>query len=142
MNSGRLGRRDFVIGTAAMAGASLLPHTGSARTTNRLGLVSLHTGERASVAYRIDGALQPEALGTLDSVLRDHRTEEILEIDRTLFDLMHRLAQKLETDAPFQIISGYRSPRTNALLAARSSGVARRSFHQWGKAVDLRLPDR
>ena len=142
MNNGRLGRRGFLIGSAALVSAAILPHAASARATRRLGLVSLHTGERASVAYRIDGALQPEALGALDTVLRDHRTGDILEIDRGLFDLMHRLSQRLETDAPFQIISGYRSPRTNAMLAAKSSGVARRSLHQWGMAVDLRLPDR
>jgi len=131
-----------MIGAAALSSAAILPNTVSARTTHRLGLVSLHTGERASVAYRIDGKLEPEALGALDNVLRDHRTGEVLEIDRTLLDLMHRLAQALETDAPFQIISGYRSPRTNAMLAARGKGVARRSFHQWGMAVDLRLRDR
>ena len=142
MESGNGTRRKFLVGTAALAAATLIPTLARARPVSRLKVLSLHTGERASVAYRIDGVLQPEALGTLDSVLRDHRTGDILEIDRTLFDLMHRLARRLETDAPFQIISCYRSPRTNAMLAARSSGVARPSLHQQGMAVDLRLPDR
>ena len=93
-------RRKFLVGTAALAAATLIPTLARARPVSRLKVLSLHTGERASVAYRIDGVLQPEALGTLDSVLRDHRTGDILEIDRTLFDLMRRLAQRLETDAP------------------------------------------
>jgi len=63
-------------------------------------------------------------------------------MDRRLFDLMRSLSQMLDTDAPFHIISGYRSPRTNAMLAGKSAGVARHSFHQWGMAVDLRLPGR
>ena len=134
-------RRAFVIGSAALASTMLAPRFASAQAANRLSILNLHTGESATVDYRIDGDIQTDALRALDNLLRDHRTGETIEMDRTLFGLMHRLAQTLETDAPFHIISGYRSPRTNAMLAGKSSGVARRSFHQWGMAVDLRLPD-
>ncbi len=75
-------------------------------------------------------------------LLRDHRTGEIFEIDRTLFDALHRLAGCWRRTSRFHVISGYRSPRTNAILANRSGGVARNSFHQWGMAIDVRVPGR
>jgi uncharacterized protein YcbK (DUF882 family) len=135
-------RRKFVIGSGALAGILLAPHAALANTVRHLRILSLHTGETASVDYRIDGEMQRDALRALDSALRDHRTGETIEMDRRLFDLMRSLSQMLDTDAPFHIISGYRSPRTNAMLAGKSAGVARHSFHQWGMAVDLRLPGR
>lgn len=135
-------RRQFVIGTGALATSIVLPVTANAASTRRLRILSLHTGEKAAVDYRIDGQLQTDALRALDHVLRDHRNGDVLKMDRTLFGLLHRLSQILETDAPLHIISGYRSPRTNAMLARKSAGVARRSFHQWGMAIDLRVPGR
>jgi len=138
--SGKPTRREFVIGSGALASALLLATAAQAETTRRLNVLSLHTGESASVDYRINGQVQTDALRALDHVLRDHRTGGVIEMDRTLFDLMRRLSLRLETDAPFHIISGYSSPRTNAMLANKKTGVARRSFHQWGMAVDLRLP--
>ncbi len=135
-------RRNFLIGSAAAASAVLLPGTTAAAPAHRLRFLNLHTGERAAGDYRIGGRPQGEMLASFDRVLRDHRTDEICEIDRTLFNVLHRLAGLLETDAPFHVISGYRSPRTNVMLATRSGGVARNSFHQWGMAIDIRVPGR
>jgi uncharacterized protein YcbK (DUF882 family) len=74
-------------------------------------------------------------------VLRDFRTDESHPIDRRLLDLLHNLSQRVGTRAPFQVISGYRSPATNAMLRAESSGVASRSLHMQGMAIDIALQD-
>ncbi|MFM1886435.1 MAG: hypothetical protein RL026_1592 [Pseudomonadota bacterium] len=108
--------------------------------TRHLELVSLHTGEAWAAAYRRAGVLVGEALHGFQRVLRDHRTGDVHPMDARLYDLLADLAELAGTDARFQIISGYRSPHSNAALASRSSGVATRSLHMQGQAVDIRLP--
>ncbi len=86
---------------------------------------------------------QPDALKQIDHILRDFRANEIKPIDPVLLDLLHELGGTLETDQPFHIISGYRSPHTNTLLRERggaTTGVASRSLHMVGKAIDIRVP--
>ncbi|MDH3597082.1 MAG: DUF882 domain-containing protein [Rhodospirillales bacterium] len=107
-----------------------------------LALVSLHTGERLSITYARAGSYVPEALHEIDHVLRDWRTGEAVAMDRDLLDLLFALRRKVASMAPLEIISGYRSPKTNAQLSAESGGVAKRSLHMRGMAVDVRLPDR
>ena len=70
-----------------------------------------------------------------------HRTGDVFPIDLKLLDLLTELHRKTGSKVPFQIISGYRSPKTNKLLNAESSGVAKRSMHLDGKAIDIRLAD-
>ncbi|TAK52115.1 MAG: DUF882 domain-containing protein [Gammaproteobacteria bacterium] len=106
----------------------------------RIGLLSTHTGEELELDYFSGGAYQPEALAAFDQLLRDHRTGEVAPIDPRLFDLLHKLAAGAGCAARFAVISGYRSPLTNAMLNARSSGVASRSLHMQGLAIDVRLP--
>lgn len=113
-----------------------------AGTHARIALLNTHTGERIDVVYREAGGYVPEALAAIDRVLRDHRTGEVAPIDPQLLDLVHRLGAMLVTQQPFHVISGYRSPATNAKLAAASDGVARASLHLSGRAIDLRLPGR
>lgn len=105
----------------------------------RLLLVNTHTGERFEAAYWIDGRYQPAELGRLDWLLRDHRTGSVLAIDQRLFDLLAGLAAAAGVMPRFQVISGYRSPATNAMLAATTDGVSSRSLHMEGRAVDVRL---
>ena len=107
-----------------------------------LAFVSLHTGERLSTTYARAGSYVPEALHEIDHVLRDWRTGEAVAMDRGLLDLLFALRRKVGSTAPLEIISGYRSPKTNAQLSAKSGGVAKRSLHMRGMAVDVRLPDR
>ncbi len=102
-------------------------------------LKNLHTGEAFSELYYANGAYIPDALAAANRVLRDWRTGEKTRIEPELFDALHAISSKLETRAPFQIISGYRSPKTNAMLHAKSKGVASNSQHTLGKAVDVRL---
>jgi uncharacterized protein YcbK (DUF882 family) len=75
-------------------------------------------------------------------VLRDHRTDEVAEMDPRLLDLLFNLQGKLGASTPFHVISGYRSPRSNAMLVAKGGGVAKKSLHMQGKAIDIRLPGR
>ena len=105
-----------------------------------LSLYNLHTGEYLETVYWSRGRYISEALVDINFILRDHRTEEIESIDKRLLDLLYAIGTRLEPQNPFKIISGYRSPSTNALLRKRSSGVAKGSLHQQGKAVDIRLP--
>lgn len=103
---------------------------------------NLHTGENLSVTYWADGQPIPEALVEVNHILRDFRTNEIQPIDLRLLDLLHRVRQALDTATPFHIISGYRSPATNKKLRGKGGGVAKRSLHMQGKAIDVRVPGR
>lgn len=105
-----------------------------------LSLVNLHTGESLKAEYWDAGAYRPDALTAIAKVLRDHRSGEVHAIDTGLLDLLVRLSSELGTSRPYQVISGYRSPTTNAKLHAKSSGVATRSLHMDGKAIDVRIP--
>ena len=102
----------------------------------------LHTGEEIDVVYWAEGRYQPEALKQLDYVMRDWRSGEVAPIDGKLFDRLHLLRKEMESDAHFEIISGYRSPETNAKLREHSNGVAKRSLHMKGQAIDVALPGR
>ncbi len=102
-------------------------------------LDNLHTGERFRAVYYANGSYLPDALAEATRVMRDWRTGDQHFIDPTLFDALHAIGGRLETRKPFQIISGYRSPKTNAMLNRRSNGVAEHSQHTIGKAIDLRI---
>jgi len=105
----------------------------------RLVLHNTHTLESLSVEYCRDGAYCAVALASVDRVLRDHRTGDVHAIDPALLDLLHEAAARTGHEPEFEVISGYRSPRSNALLHERSSGVAAHSLHMEGRAIDVRL---
>jgi len=107
----------------------------------RLAFVNTHTGERLDVVYREGPEYITDALAEIDRVLRDHRSGDVHAIDRNLLDQLVRVQRLLDVgERPFHVISGYRSPKTNAMLAARSGGVATKSLHLQGRAVDVRMP--
>ena len=145
-----LNRRRFLGIGAAAAAAAVVPTralaagaTRSALPERVLSFFNTHTGERLRTSYCCGGVYQPDALKQINHILRDFRANEIKPIDPTLLDLLHELGGTLETDQPFHIISGYRSPHTNAQLRERggaTTGVATRSLHMEGKAIDIRLP--
>ena len=138
-------RRKFLKrGTALLAGC-LVPTTGWSAllpdgSRRSLSFYNTHTNERLSVCYYRQGAYCADALQRINHILRDHRTGEAQAMDRRLIDMMHAVNQRLAPGAPFHIISGYRSPKTNARLRKQSSGVAKFSFHMLGRAIDIRLP--
>lgn len=133
-------RRNLLGGGLALAGIAHMPAWASAAEARRLSLLNLHTGERLTAAYWEAGGYIPDAMQALAQVLRDHRTGEVHPMDAGLFDLVSSLQARLETEATVHVISGYRSPRTNEALRQSSSGVAKRSLHMDGMAMDLRLP--
>jgi len=105
-----------------------------------LSFLNTHTGESLAVSYFKAGSYDAVGLAQVAQVLRDHRTGDVHPIDPALLDLLHELQALAGRDDAFQVISGYRSPKTNGMLNARSSGVATRSLHMDGKAIDIRLP--
>ncbi len=106
-----------------------------------LKLHNIHTQEKLEAVYYEKGEYVPDAVQALDNVLRDYRTGDVYSMHPELFDTLAALAAKTETKSHFQIISGYRSPKTNAMLHQRSGEVAKRSLHMDGKAIDLYLED-
>ncbi len=111
------------------------------RPVRRLNLFNLHTSERVDAVYWEAGEYIPDALDAINLVLRDFRTGEVWPIDVKLLDTVSALATVVENDRPFQIVSGFRSPRTNAMLRSRSREVAENSVHTGGEAMDLYLDD-
>jgi len=107
----------------------------------KLHLYSTNTGETFNRVYWADGEYIPEALEEVNYLMRDYRANLVKEINPNLLDLLYNLNQKLENGSPFHVISGYRSPKTNAALRKRNRRVARNSLHMSGMAVDLRVPD-
>lgn len=141
----RNSRRRFLAGgLAAMAGAAVWPAHSKTLTVDRrrIALENLHTGERIDTVYWANGVYEPGALREIDVLLRDFRSGDVHPIDPKLLDLLVDLRSRLQSAAPIQVISGYRSPRTNALLASMSDGVAAGSLHMEGMAIDIRVPDR
>jgi uncharacterized protein YcbK (DUF882 family) len=141
------GRRSFLGLAAWGVAAALLPGVASARVplpaARRLSFYNLHTDERVETCYWENGTYVPTALEQIDTVLRDHRTGETRQMSPALIDLVFALTALLGTSAPVQVISGYRSPATNALLRAGDPGqVAENSLHLTGEAVDLRFENR
>lgn len=104
-------------------------------------LHNLHTGESMQAVYWEQGDYIPDVLDAVNVQLRDFRTGDIHRIDPRLLDLLDSISSLTEARSPFQVISGYRSPATNAMLHERSEQVARKSFHMSGMAIDIRLPE-
>lgn len=102
-------------------------------------LHNLHTGETLDAVYWEAGKYVPDALAEAMRVMRDWRNGQEHAMDPRLFDLLHAIQAKLEVNRPFQLISGYRSPATNAALHAESGQVAAHSQHLLGKASDIRV---
>jgi len=115
------------------------PAPSSEKSPRRVALLSIHTGERLDIEYFRDGAYVPEALSAIEVCLRDYRTGDRHTIDPALMDYLHEVARAAGVDPAFSVISGYRSPQTNAMLHERSAGVARHSLHMEGRAIDVRV---
>jgi uncharacterized protein YcbK (DUF882 family) len=133
-----MNRRYFLgLALSAVATSALAKKQNNKRRI--LSLRNLHTNERISVAYRIGDHYQRDALHKLNNFLRDFRTGDAAVMDPKLFDLLYDIDRRLgHSDGSFEILSAYRSPRTNAMLRKTSRGVARNSLHMSGKALDIR----
>jgi uncharacterized protein YcbK (DUF882 family) len=137
-------RRRFLVRASVACGAfgALAGLPGRAATAGEprsLRFVHTHTGEKLTAPY-FDGSSYSEAcLGNVNQLLRDWRTGEIHPIDPRLLDVLYDLQALTGRDATYEVICGYRSPATNAMLRRNSSGVAEHSQHLLGKAIDVRL---
>ena len=145
ISSSLLGRRRMLGLGLAAAAASFVPATSWASQgpagDRALSFYNTHTDEKLSATYVRGSKLDKGALTDINHILRDFRTGDVFPIDLKLLDLLTELHRKTGSKQPFQIISGYRSPKTNSILSAESSGVAKRSMHLDGKAIDIRLSD-
>lgn len=107
----------------------------------QLSFYHTHTQKHLNVIYSIDGEYVDSALEEINAFLSDFRTGDQVTIDPHLLDLIYDVRASFRTDGTFEIISAYRSPKTNEMLRGRSNGVAKNSQHVLGNAIDLRLRD-
>ncbi|MEJ2015963.1 MAG: YcbK family protein [Limibacillus sp.] len=140
--SGGLTRRRLLGVGCGLAAGSLLPLRGALAYSDArdLAFEHLHTGEQVNTVFWSGGRFNEDGLKELKHIMRDWRTGEMIEIDRRLYQVLFELRRMIGTEQPFQIISAYRSPKTNAQLRQNSSAVAKRSLHMQGMAIDVRLP--
>ncbi len=136
----------FVFANSSLASAltsyedgALVKPAGMPRT---LKLVNAHTWEKLDVVYWLDGEYVADSLVQINHLMRDHRANEATNMDLTLLDDLYRLYRLLDSKERIHVLSGYRTPETNAKLRKRSSGVAKYSLHMEGRALDMNLPGR
>jgi uncharacterized protein YcbK (DUF882 family) len=144
-------RRSFLKSSALLATALGVPAAARAAHAARpadlpheriLSLYNTHTGESLKRVFWAEGKFIPEAMNDINKLLRDHRNNKIAPIDPKLLFLLDQVASQVDAKQAVHIISGYRSPESNAMLHANTSGVAKHSMHLDGKAVDVRIPGR
>ncbi|MFD1341920.1 YcbK family protein [Litorisediminicola beolgyonensis] len=128
--------------TAAPTFANATGFLRGAGDIRRLKMYSGRTGERLDMIYWVEGEYIPEALQEINFFMRDWRNGKSRSIDARTVDIMAAAHNMLDVSEPYMLISGYRSPETNAMLRSRSSGVAKNSRHLRGEAADLRLASR
>ena len=108
----------------------------------RIRMYSGRTGERMDTIYWIEGKYVPEAVKEINHFMRDWRTDGVKSMDLRTIDIMAAAHNMMDADEPYMLLSGYRSPQTNAMLRSRSRSVAKNSLHVQGQAADLRLSTR
>ncbi|HDS1199572.1 MULTISPECIES: DUF882 domain-containing protein [Shewanella] len=137
-------RRQLLMGLGGAAMVSMLPSKAMASRSTKgsryLSFYNRHTGERGDGTYWKDGHYQSNTLSQFSHLLRDHRLNLAAPMDKRLFDLLFSLQQTLSVSEEIHVISGYRSPKTNAMLAGKSNGVAKKSYHMRGMAMDIAIP--
>ncbi|MAM34764.1 MAG: twin-arginine translocation pathway signal sequence domain-containing protein [Micavibrio sp.] len=145
---GTLDRRSLLKGSLTLSATAMISAIGvkpvwAAPTDGRytVNIVNKHTHERFEGLYRVGNEYLPEAFENINTTLRDHRTDEIFPIDPRVIDIAVALHKMTGTRRPFEIISGYRSPKTNAMLRSNSSAVAKKSLHMSGQALDIQVAD-
>lgn len=108
----------------------------------RIRMYSGRTGEKLDMIYWIDGDYIKDAVKEINHFMRDWRTDQIKSIDTRTLDILAAAHNLLDVSEPYMLLSGYRSPETNAMLRSRSRGVAKNSLHMQGQAADVRLGSR
>lgn len=141
--------RRLILGAAAIGLASSLPSGVHAfgvlrgqGNYRRVRMYSGRSGESVDTVYWIDGVYIPEALQEISRFMRDLRTGSVKPIDPSVVDIMAAAHRMMDVSEPYTLLSGYRTPRTNAAIRARGGGAAQNSLHMKGQAADLRLRSR
>ena len=137
-----LKRRRFLLesfGTAVALTSAGRVAAAATAPAHRLKFYHIHTAEKLDIVYREHGEPVPGALAEINHYLRDFRTEQEHDIDVALLDTLHTIYTEFDGRGNFEVISGYRSPRTNAALRHVTTGVAEHSLHIKGRAIDVRL---
>lgn len=139
-------RRSFLKSSVVLASALGVPAIARAAAAlpyeRTLRLYNTHTGESLRSIFWAEGKFLPDALKDINQLLRDHRNNSVAPIDPELLVLIDRVSAQFGSQHVLHVISGYRSPASNRLLAEHSGGVATHSLHMEGKAIDVRLPGR
>jgi uncharacterized protein YcbK (DUF882 family) len=133
-------RRDFLKRAGAALAVAPVAAWAHAAECRSLSFVHTHTGETLSCVYYQEGGYDPATLARVNHFMRDFRTGDVHIIDPGVLDILFTVRSRAGRDDPFHVISGYRSPATNAFLRSHSSGVAQHSLHMDGRAIDVRLP--
>lgn len=147
-------RRNFLglgaLAIGAAAASSIVPSTASAAIFSRgsqfdgarkITFRNSHTGETFSGVYRVGDKYLPDAFDRINIVLRDFRSNELFPIDPRVIDIIYSVHELSGHGEPYEVLSGYRCPKTNAGLRSHSEGVAKNSLHMTGQAIDLRMPN-
>jgi uncharacterized protein YcbK (DUF882 family) len=132
-------RRDLLLSGLAGLTSLARPALAAGQAPARAHLYHIHTGETLDVAFREDGLLSVAALAEIDHVLRDFRSGQACCMDIALLDILDTLHAEFGRRGRFEVVSAYRSPRTNEALRRVTTGVAKDSFHLFGRAIDVRL---
>ena len=138
-------RRRFLSNSASLLAVGIVAPLASGKALasitqpRSLDFYHTHTGEKLSLEYHDGSGYITESLGEINRYLRDFRTGDIHPIDTGLLDLLHDIRILTGSNGTFEVISGYRSSATNSKLRSASGGVAKRSLHMQGKAIDIRL---
>ncbi len=125
--------------SVAVMGSMIKPTKVRAADARQLSFYHTHTQRSISVVYYQNGAYVESALDEVNRFLRDFRTGDVTEINPELLDLLHDVRNELGSEQAYEVISAYRSPKTNEMLRATTSGVAKKSHHVKGNAIDVRL---
>ena len=136
----RVTRRAAVVSLLVLFGSENLQNAAADGDTRTLSMHHMHTGEDITITYKHNGRYDDAALQKLNQFLRDWRKEEATKMDPHLLDVIWEVYQEVGAKEPIQIVCGYRSPATNAMLRRRSRGVAQFSQHMLGKAIDFYIP--
>lgn len=144
-NKTELSRRGFLTSMATVAMTVATPRVMAAAapvavSDRELSFYNTHTGEKLCATFWSDGNYLDDGVEEISWLLRDHRAGVANPMDPKLLDLLYQLQAKVEHPGELHVISGYRSPATNDMLNKSSSGVAKRSYHMLGQAIDVRLP--
>ena len=126
--------------STASAGAFIQAELESGSSDRQLRIFNAHTGEKIELVYFSRGSYIDESLAKINHLMRDHRANEEIAMDLALIDQLAEIQQQVPSSEYVHVLSGYRTPATNAALRKRSSNVAKFSLHMEGRAADIHVP--